>query len=166
MQSSGGSPLVLFPNPPVPLSFLLVTVPRAPITIAITITIMFYSFFIFLQGPGIYLSLRFFFFQFYYVVRRDSKVYNSASTLFLLLFNIIKFIRLAKICLYLKILENFVRLILQDRFWVVHLLFVHMVKFQFLAQFPGDYLFYLVVSIFFFFFSFSVLICWLRLLYD
>ena len=42
--------------------------------------------------------------------------------------------------MYLKIPEEFVSLILQDRFWVVHIPFVHMVKLQFLAQFPVDHL--------------------------
>ena len=32
------------------------------------------------------------------------------------------------ICLYLKVPENFVHLILQDRFWVVHVLCICMVK--------------------------------------
>ena len=40
------------------------------------------------------------------------------------------------ITLYLRIPEEFVRLILQDRFWIVHKPFVRMVKFKFLAQFP------------------------------
>ncbi len=42
--------------------------------------------------------------------------------------------------LYLKIPEKFVRLILLNRFWVVHIPFHCMVKFQFLAQLPVDYL--------------------------
>ena len=42
--------------------------------------------------------------------------------------------------LYLEILEKFVRIILKDRFWVVHILFVPMVKLQLLAQFPVDHL--------------------------
>ena len=42
--------------------------------------------------------------------------------------------------LYLKISENFVHLIFQDRFCVVHIPFVHLVKFQFLAQFLVNHL--------------------------
>ena len=38
------------------------------------------------------------------------------------------------ICLYLNITEEFVLLILQDRFWVVQIPFGCMVKFKFLAQ--------------------------------
>ena len=44
------------------------------------------------------------------------------------------------ICLYLKILENFMCLILQVAFWFVHILFVNVVKFLFLAQFPLNHL--------------------------
>ena len=42
----------------------------------------------------------------------------------------------------------FVRLILQDRFWVVHVPFVRRDKLQFLAQFPVDHLAHPVVSSF------------------
>ena len=45
-----------------------------------------------------------------------------------------------------KIPEKFVRLILQDRFWVVHMPFVRIVKLKFLAQFPVDQLAHPVVS--------------------
>ena len=44
--------------------------------------------------------------------------------------------------LYVKILSEFVSLILQDRCWVVHIPFVPMVKFKFLVQFPVDHLAY------------------------
>ena len=36
------------------------------------------------------------------------------------------------VCLYIKIPENFMRLILQEEFWVVHIPLVLMVKFRFL----------------------------------
>ena len=42
--------------------------------------------------------------------------------------------------LYLKIPERFACLILQDHFWVLHIPFVHTVKFQFLAQFSVNHL--------------------------
>ncbi len=48
--------------------------------------------------------------------------------------------------LYLKIPEEFVRLILKDRFWVMHIPFVRMVKFKFLAHFLVDRLAHPVVS--------------------
>ena len=50
--------------------------------------------------------------------------------------------------LYLRIPEKFVRLIFQDRFWVMHLPFVPMMKSKFLAQFPVDHLSHPVVSSF------------------
>ena len=49
-------------------------------------------------------------------------------------------------CVCLKIPDNLVRLILQDRFWFVHILFLRVVQFQFLAQFPVDHLAHPVVS--------------------
>ena len=42
--------------------------------------------------------------------------------------------------LYVKIPENFLRLIFLDRFWFVHIPFRSMVKIQSLAQFPVDHL--------------------------
>ena len=50
------------------------------------------------------------------------------------------------ICLYLKIPKNFVRLILLDGFWVLHLAFVRIVKFWLFSQFPVDHLAHPVVS--------------------
>ena len=48
--------------------------------------------------------------------------------------------------LYLKVPVNFMRFIFEDRFWVVRIPPVRMVKFQFLAQFPVDHLSHPVVS--------------------
>ena len=48
--------------------------------------------------------------------------------------------------LYLKISEDFMRLIHKDRFWFVHIPFSSMLKFQFLAQFPVDHLLHSFVS--------------------
>ena len=45
-----------------------------------------------------------------------------------------------------KIPEKFLCVILLDWCWVVHILFVHMVKLKFLAQFPMDLFTHLVVS--------------------
>ena len=50
------------------------------------------------------------------------------------------------ICLHPKIPENFMRLILLEEFWFVHISFGSMVKFQFFAQFPVDFLSCLVAS--------------------
>ena len=44
------------------------------------------------------------------------------------------------ICLYLIIPKNFVCLIFRDGFWVVYRLFVRIIKFKLLAQFPVDHL--------------------------
>ena len=77
---------------------LLVIVLKSLVTIGITVTFMFHSccfFSIPSQGPGTYLSFRFFFFQFYYAVSQLSKVYNFESSLFWLI--IIRSGRLAKI---------------------------------------------------------------------
>ena len=46
----------------------------------------------------------------------------------------------------IKIPKNFMRLILEDGFWFMHISFRNMVKFQFLAQFPVDHLPHPVVS--------------------
>ena len=61
----------------------LVTVLRATITIGITITFIFHSFFQFPSKVEVLIFL-FVAFQFYSVVSWDSKVYTSASSLFLL----------------------------------------------------------------------------------
>ena len=50
------------------------------------------------------------------------------------------------ICLYLKIPEDVVQLILLNRFQFVHIPFLWLVKFKFLAQFPVDHFARLVVS--------------------
>ena len=44
------------------------------------------------------------------------------------------------ICLHVKFSQNLMHLFFQDRFGVVHLLFIQRVKFQFLAQFPVNHL--------------------------
>ena len=67
-----------------PFSNPLVTVPNAPITIGIIVTCIFDSFFQFPSKVEV-LILLFTFFQFYSVVRQDSKVDYFASSLFFLL---------------------------------------------------------------------------------
>ena len=64
-----------------PYTISLLTVSRVPITIGINITFMFQSFFQFSSKVQV-LIFHFAFFQFYSVVSRDSKVHNSASSLF------------------------------------------------------------------------------------
>ena len=50
------------------------------------------------------------------------------------------------ICVYVKVSYEFMRVIFKDRCWVVHISFVGMVKFKFLAHFPVDHLAHPVVS--------------------
>ena len=69
-----------------PFSNPLVTVPNAPITIAITVTFMFHSVFQFHSKVKVFILL-FTFFQFYSVVSRDTKVDNFPSSLFLLIYD-------------------------------------------------------------------------------
>ena len=110
-----------------PWSNPLGIVPRALITIGITVTFMFHSLFVFFplsfQSPDTYPSFRFLLIL--------VKVWSSG--------------RDKVIHLHLKIPEEFVRLILQDRFCVVHIPFVRIVKLQFLTQFPMVHLDYPVV---------------------
>ena len=82
MLSFGWSPPVRqLPSPPVPFSNPLVTIPNAPITVGIIVTCMFYSFFQFPSKVEV-LILLFTFFKFYFVVSRNRKVDNFASSLF------------------------------------------------------------------------------------
>ena len=60
--------------------------------------------------------------------------------------------------LYVKIPEEFVCVILQDRCLVVHTLFVCMVKFKFLRQFPVDHFAHSVMSSLIFFLLQSLII--------
>ena len=48
--------------------------------------------------------------------------------------------------LYIKVPQEFVRVIFWDRCWVVHIPFVGMVKFKFLAHFPVDHIAHPIVS--------------------
>ena len=109
----------------------LVTVPRAPITIGIFVAFMLYSFF---NSLARYRYLSFFSVS---VVSRNSKVHISTSSLSFVDYYVWLSGRDKVIRLYLKIPEEFVRLIFQGGFWVVRIPFVCMVKFQFLAQFPN-----------------------------
>ena len=95
------------------------------------------------------------------MVCRDSKVHNSVSSLFFVdYYKIWSSGRNLVIRLYLEIPMEFVCLVLLDRFWVVHTLFVCMVKLKLLAQFPMDHFSHPVVP------SLSMLICCIRLLCD
>ena len=82
-----------------PFNNPLVTVPKAPITIGIIVTFMFHSFFQFSSKVEVLISI-FTFFQFYFVVCRDSKVDNLAVFLFFFLFIIMRSGLLAEIRWY------------------------------------------------------------------
>ena len=109
----------------------LVSVASAPVTTGITVIYMVHSFFNSLARAR-YLSL--FLPSFSFILW--SAVWQ------ILLFGRFFFLLSGRnwmIYLYLKISNNFVRLIFQDRFRVVHIQFL-------LAQFPGDHPSHLVVS--------------------
>ena len=74
----------------------MVTVPRVPIIIGIIVTFIFPSLFNSLAKVELLIPL-FTFFQFYSVFHQDSKVHNSASSLFFFLLIIIRSGHLAKI---------------------------------------------------------------------
>ena len=126
-----------------PFSKPLLILPSAPITIGITVTHMFHSFF-----SSFARSKYLFLFSFSLIFTQDSKVHNSAGCLFFFVnfYKVLSSGRSYVICLYFQIPENFEHLILLDGFWFVHIRFVCMVKFCFLAQFSADHFPYLVVS--------------------
>ena len=70
-----------------PYNNTLVTIPKAPITIGIILTSMFYFFFKFSSKVEV-LILRFTFFQFYSLVSRNSGVNNFANSLFFFVYYI------------------------------------------------------------------------------
>ena len=127
----------------------LVTVLSAPITSAITFTFMFHSFSNFLSRYLSFFSVSFSFTQW--------SAGMAKSTIWLVLFfcwlslGLVVWQRLDDLFVWIKILEKFVHLIFLDRFWVVHIPFVRMVKFKLLAQFPVNSCTHQVVSSLIFF---------------
>ena len=128
-----------------------VSVPRAPVIIGKNVTFMFHCFF------SSFFSLSF-----------DFTLW-SARTARPTIFKFAFFVDYYKfrssgrdwvIRLYDKFPEKFVRVILQDWCWVVHIPFVRVVKLKFLAQFAVDPFTHPIVS------SLSVLIYCIRLLCD
>ena len=89
-----------------PCAFFLVIVPRAPITIGITVTFMFHSFSIPWQGPGTYLASCILLILLYGLPGQQSPQLGK-FVVFLLMITTSG--RLAEISLYLKIPEKFVR---------------------------------------------------------
>ena len=116
-----------------PFNNSLTTVTKAPITIGIGVTFMFHSFSI-----PMHLSLSFNFTLW-------SAGTASSTILQILFFVVVDYYKAWSsawdymIRLYGRIPEKSVCIILQDIYWVVHIPFVRMVKFKFLAQFPVDH---------------------------
>ena len=124
-------------------SKLFGTVPRAPITISIIVTLMFHSFFFF-SGKDLYLSI-FLLFYFHSVVLCNGKIYLTISCLLFVKCHLVYSSRRDWVVrLYLKIPENFMYLILSGGLWFVHISF-GMVKFQSLAQFRVGHMSYSIV---------------------
>ena len=122
----------------------MVTVLRAPITIGIIVTFMFHSLFNSLARSK-YLLL---FSNSFNITLWSTG--TAKSTILLVRFYVDYYMIWSSgwdlvIRLYLKIPEEFVYVILQDRFWMVHIPFVRIVKLQILAQFPVDHLAHPVV---------------------
>ena len=123
----------------------LVTAPRALITIGIIVTFMIYSYFNSLSRSR-YLSLFSHFLNFTLWSAMRAK-----STILQVLFYFVDYFKIWSsgqdlvISLYLKVPEEFVRITLKDRFLVVHIPFVCMLKLQLLAKFPVDHLAHAVV---------------------
>ena len=160
----------------IPCTNPLVTVPRPPITVGITVTFMFHSLFSSLERSR-YLSLFFFFFFFFFCFpsvlpcghpkRQSPQFYSFVFCFFCFVF--FTFFFCFFVCLFVclfftitrsgNLAENrwsvcisksvsFVRLIFLDGLLVLHIPFVRMVKFKLLAQFPVDHLPHPIVSSF------------------
>ena len=114
----------------------LVTIARANNKIAINVILMFHSFFYSLARSR-YLCVFLHFFNSTPWSAGTAKSIILQVLSFLLI--IVRSVREWMIRLYLKTLEQFACVILQGRFWVARILFVSLVKLQFLAQFPVDH---------------------------
>ena len=93
-----------------------------------------------------YLSLFSLWFSLCCSLGQQSPVYCNFSFLFVLLYKGWSSGQLLVIYLYIKILENFVLLILQGGFSFMNVVFGSMFKFHFLARFPEDHLPHSLVS--------------------
>ena len=124
-----------------PCTNLLVTVPRVPLTIGIIVTSLFHSLFSSLISSW-YLSFFTLSFNFtLWSARRAKSMIRQVLLFCWLLQGLVIWPRLGDPFLSQNP-DGFAWLILQDRFRVLHVPFVGMVKLQFLAQFFVDYLFH------------------------
>ena len=79
-------------------------------------------------------------FHFHSVVHRDRNFHYLASSVILVNYDFVWFSYCdSMIRFYLKIPANFMHLLFLDKFWFMHIPFVSMVKFLFLALFPVDH---------------------------
>ena len=122
------------------------TVPSVPVTISITVTLMFHNFLTSLSKPK-YFSLSLIFTLWSSGTAKSTIRPVSLLLSFILLITtwsgLLVGIR-GSVC-FLKS-QKILCLILQNLFEFVHVPFVSMIKFQFLAQFPVDHLSHSVVS--------------------
>ena len=117
-------------------------VPSTQISIGITFTFMVIVYFSYLTRSR-YLSL--FSLSFNLILWSTGRFAFFFFYFFLTILGLVVWQRLGDLFVF-KIPERFVHLILQNRFWVVHIPLIHMVRFQFLAQFPVDNLPHPVMS--------------------
>ena len=94
------------------------------------------------QGPCTFLSFHFFWFSFSGLLGWQTPLNGRIFFFFFFFFRfiIIWFRWHQVIYMYLKILKNFISLILQEKPWFVLTTFSSLVKFQLFAQFPVDHL--------------------------
>ena len=129
-----------------PFNNISVTAPRALITFDINVTIMFHSFSHSLARSG-YLS--FFSLSFSFILWSAGTGKATILQVFFFFCDYFKVWTSGRdlvTSLYVQVLWEFVCLILQDRCWIEHIIYVHMVKFKFLAHFQEGHLSRPVVS--------------------
>ena len=107
-------------------------VPNTPITNGITVTFMFYRFFS-LPAKSRYLSFCLILFLLCDLLGHQNPIFSRFSFFCWLSQSLVIWLRFGDLFVS-QIQENFVHLVLQDRFWIVHILLVHMVKFKFPLQ--------------------------------
>ena len=123
-----------------PLTNLLGIFLKAPITIDFTVIFLFYSLFS-SHTRSRYLSLLLFFF--FSILWSDSTgKFTSWRQVLFLYWLTIDLVVWSLLCDFFES-QN---LILLDGFWIANIRLVRIVKFHFFAQFPVDYLSYLVMS--------------------
>ena len=125
------------------------TLPRAPITICIIVTFMFYCFINSLARSSYLYLLSFFSYSFNSTLwsagTAKSTILQVLSFLLIIIWSSVLAEIRGSVCIS-KFPEELMHLILQDRFWVVHIPFVRIVKRLFLQEFPVNHFAHQVVS--------------------